>query len=109
MRIERVVSRENAFVPNFKHYAQKDSTSTDNSDEYFNAFNISCGKVVSFKNNILRVNFGAETKIYNLTDVPLCVYENDTVNKGEAYQLFPDTKVILVTTDGKAISCYIYK
>ncbi|MBR5614366.1 MAG: S-layer homology domain-containing protein [Clostridia bacterium] len=109
LRIERVVARENTFVPNMKHYAQQNSSSSLSRSDYFNAFNVSCGTVLSSSNGIVKINFGSETKVYNLNDAPLCIYDNDTVKQAQLYDLLPDIKVVLLTADGKVVSCYIYK
>lgn len=109
LRIERLVAKNNAFVPNMLHYSQQNVNSTLTRSDYFNAFNTSCGTVLSSDNGIVRIDFVTETKVYDLNGVPVCVYENDTLKEDQTYDFLPDTKAVLLTADGKVISCYIYK
>ena len=109
LRIERLVAKNNTFVPNMLHYSQQNVNSNLTRSDYFNAFNASCGKVMSSDNGIVRIDYVTDTKVYDLNGVPACVYENDTLREDQSYDFLPDTNSVLLTADGKVISCYIYK
>ncbi len=129
LRLERVFKRESVFTPNSIHYTQLDpdrnttkdsnsNTQKDSSDtkelisDYFNAFNVSCGRVVNGSDGIVKIQFeGVATNVYNIKTTPVCVYDktDNTIYFSDYTELMPDSEVVLVSADGKVQSCYLYK
>ncbi|MBQ7975251.1 MAG: hypothetical protein IJ300_06150, partial [Clostridia bacterium] len=111
IRVERVVKSSEAFVPNMKYYTQANEDSALIRSEYFNAFNVSCGNVISCKNGIAKVDFGESSKVYNLNNVTVCVYDkaDKTIYETDTIEIMPGSEMILVTSDGVVRACYLYR